>query len=776
VQAMAWFNITEDKLISVGLGELYRNIVGWHDAPLHLVNLFNRNWFEHLISYVVQVRKPLQMFDSLTHEDRLRKFREMDLLLLEHNRQLIIFRHYQNLSRTLAAAGQVRILREEFEKKRRHKPIRKLIAEAYNAIQSVKPVFMMGPMSVATFLEPGTIQFDVVIFDEASQIRPADAFGSIIRSKQVVVVGDSKQMPPTSFFDSISESNDSDEDTKTSDYESILGLFNSRGVKEYMLRWHYRSQHESLIAVSNHEFYENKLLIIPSPKHQNTDLGLIFHYLPNTYYEPGTLRYNQLEARAVAQAVINHARLHPELTLGVAAFSQAQMQAVRDELEVLRRQNIDYEPFFNRHPNEPFFIKNLENVQGDERDVIFLSIGYGKTKDGRLSMNFGPLNRDGGERRLNVLITRARYRCEVFTNLLADDLDLSKSQARGVAALKRFLKYAETGDLGLALPSLREPGSVFEEAVAEKLKERGYIVHYQVGTAGFFIDLAIVDPENPGTYLIGIECDGAQYHRSASARDRDRLRQVILESKGWVVHRIWSTDWFNNPKRELERTVQAIEESKQKRQHSPQVEPSVVEVKIERQNPAQLPANNKNSERKLQPYQLTCDTFQSGWSNIEDIPAEYLEQVIERVVTVEAPVHIDEVIKRVSKGLGFARTGAKIKETLEFRILRMNSVRKVGEFLVLANMSTIVPRDRALLPPESRKIEYISPDEIAIVVNFLVESSRGISVDELVREICLMFGFSRVTQQMQDYMRKTISKILNHPNFVEKNGTVMLRN
>jgi len=774
IQSIASINKSKNQFIEANLDDFFNCTINWPHANEHLVAYFKRNWFEQLILKAVHERKALEMFDNITHGQRLNKFREMDQMLITRNRQTIVKKHYANLARVSNSIGQVRILRAEFDKKRRHKPIRKLISETYNAIQIIKPVFMMSPMSVATFLEPGTISFDVVIFDEASQIRPADAFGSIARGRQLVIVGDSKQLPPTNFFDSIGNE-DTDDDSRVSDYESILGLCSSRGIKNHMLRWHYRSQHDSLIAVSNVEFYESRLVIAPSPLQKNSELGLKFRHLPDTFYEPGSRRYNRLEALAVAEAVIEHAREFPDLTLGVAAFSQSQMQAIRDELEVLRRKNIDCEPFFAGHINEPFFVKNLENVQGDERDVILISIGYGKTEDGKLSMNFGPLNNEGGERRLNVLITRARYKCEVFTNLVADDIDLHRTQSRGVAALKRFLQYAETGNLEQVTQTLREPGSPFEEAVASKLIARGYEVHYQVGTSGFFIDLAVVDPKQPGRYIIGIECDGAQYHRSASARDRDRLRQSILESKGWTIHRIWSTDWFTNPNQEFERVVEAIKDAQTK-----QVNPI---LKVEKPSSSSInepiiarrtDSNEiKVEDKSLQsiPYRLAEDFFGS-FSSIEEVPTSLLKEAISRTVDIEGPIHIDELVRRVARSFGFNRAGSKIKDTIEKQITNILTLNRDNQF-ISSESSKIVVRDRSNLPPESRKLEYVYNAEIAIAVMQLVNESQGIELEELIRETCQKFGFARVTIQMQDRVQTIILDLISRNELANKNGFIM---
>ena len=417
-----------------------------------------------------------------------------------------------------------------------------------------------------SFLRRASSTFDIVVFDEASQVRPADALGALLRGHKAVVVGDSKQLPPTTFFDRVSSDDDDDADddtavSATADLESILGFFESKRAPSRPLNFHYRSRHESLIAVSNREFYHNGLVVLPSPDAGKEETGLQYRYLPDTAYDRGGSSTNPKEAEAVAQAVMEHAKQHLQLSLGVVAFSQSQAKAIEDRVEAMRRQDPSAEEFFNAHPEEPFRVKNLENVQGDERDVIFISIGYGKDANGRLSQNFGPLNKVGGERRLNVLITRAKQRCCVFTNLHATDIadPTGAGESLGPQALKVFLLYAETGEMPSTVDLTdREVESPFQQAVALQLSARGFQLRQEVGVGGYFIDIAIVDPERPGRYAIGIECDGASYHSSKTARDRDRIREGHLRSLGWELHRIWSTDWWHNPERELERCVEAI--------------------------------------------------------------------------------------------------------------------------------------------------------------------------------------------------------------------------
>ena len=387
-----------------GLHAITKLAEEWPAAADRLTTCLEKTWYERIVSRAFGERPALTGFDGSSYEAHREQFRKMDTLVLDHNRARVAHAHWEGLPKH-TGAGQLRILRREFEKKRRHLAIRQLMEQAGNAIQAIKPVFMMSPLSIATYLAPGSVNFDLVVFDEASQVRPVDAIGALLRADQTVVVGDDRQLPPTSFFDAVTHAEDDGDDTysDTADIESILGLLRTAGCPARMLRWHYRSRHESLIAVSNQEFYENRLVVFPSPDSGKETIGLQYHHLPDTVYDRGRSSTNRQEAQAVANAVMDHARKFSDLTLGVAAFSSAQERAILDELEMLRRRDTSCESFFNDHPEEPFFVKNLENVQGDEREVIFISVGYGRDANGHVTMNFGPLNRDGGERRLNVI-------------------------------------------------------------------------------------------------------------------------------------------------------------------------------------------------------------------------------------------------------------------------------------------------------------------------------------------------------------------------------------
>ncbi|WP_026595016.1 DEAD/DEAH box helicase, partial [Dickeya dianthicola] len=328
-----------------------------------------------ILSLMVKDEPELARFDGDLHSRRIVNFAEMDLRRIKAASFEVVRAHHKAIP-SKVGVGPVGVLRAEMARKRGHMAIRQLMIKAGAAIQALKPVMMMSPLSVAQFLAPGKQSFDLLVMDEASQIQPVDALGAIARSKQIVVVGDERQLPPTSFFAKMTGSaddQDDDDSTQVADIESILGLFVARGLPQKMLRWHYRSRHQSLIAVSNSQFYENKLYIVPSPYTQEAGMGLRFHHVEDGVFESGS---NVIEAKRVATAILEHARSYPNLSLGVATFSVTQRRRIQDELEILRRLNPEFEDFFHAHPSEPFFVKNLENIQGDERDVIIISVGY----------------------------------------------------------------------------------------------------------------------------------------------------------------------------------------------------------------------------------------------------------------------------------------------------------------------------------------------------------------------------------------------------------------
>ncbi|WP_082670098.1 DUF3320 domain-containing protein [Sphingomonas sanguinis] len=771
----------EDVVLRLGDGRLTTN---------GAVSAFEMAYYEAVYADQIRADPELGTFDGTLHGRLAREFADMDRQRIASASFEVVRAHHEKVpARDGGSVGPLGVLRAEIARKRGHMPIRRLMEKAAPAIQALKPVFMMSPLSVAQFLTPGIFDFDLLVMDEASQIQPVDALGAVARAKQVVVVGDPKQLPPTAFFSKMTGGAPEDDDdggTRVADIESILGLFTARGLPMRMLRWHYRSKHQSLIAVSNRQFYENKLFIVPSPYTAEAGMGLRFHRVPQGVFDAGGTRTNQVEAKIVAQAIVAHAREHPELSLGVAAFSAAQRRAILDQLELLRRGlPPETEAFFQSHPAEPFFVKNLENVQGDERDVIFISVGYGPpAPGGKVPMRFGPLGTDGGERRLNVLISRAKQRCEVFASMSDEDIDADFASTRkGVLAFKLFLHFARTGRMTMAESTGRDHDSVFEEQVAKALQARGYQVHRQVGLAGFFIDLAVSDADRPGRYLIGIECDGASYHDARSARDRDRLRQSVLESHGWTIHRIWSTDWFQRPKEQIDLVVARIEAAKA--EHDAEAQGvsarrrSHVEiVTVEREGytevglaEAEAPPTTALYEEAMieRPRHLVCE--------LHEAPRGALSALAEEVVGIEGPVHVCEVVNRIRDAWGLKRAGGRIQEAVERAVevsVREGRLAEDGDFLTIPGRPPRV-RDRSEVRSASlRKCDSLPPAELEAAILGVVRENYGATDDQVVQAAARAVGFKATSGQLRDLLADVIAAAVSGERLTRRNDMLVV--
>jgi very-short-patch-repair endonuclease len=562
---LATFYYLKQTIDAIGLSIITEAVITQQIQPAHAPLHFKYTYYQSMARELMRQHAGLTTFARTNYENLRHRFAQLDRKILRRQRQRIAYQIVQrsvpegNCSGRVSSYTEKCLVEHELNKKKRHISIRQLVRRATLALQALKPCFMMSPLSVAQYLPPGQIQFDLLIMDEASQVRPEDALGAIARAQQIVIVGDPKQLPPTPFFERlIHEEEEQPLETALDGQESILDLCLST-YRKGRLRWHYRSAHESLIAFSNHHFYDNELIVFPAPVAKNELYGVRRHYVEGANYLTGR---NLKEAEAVVTAVVEHFKTSPHLSLGVATFNLKQQELINDLLEKRYKTDnwLEEQTKATEATNEPFFIKNLENVQGDERDVIFVSTTYGpELESRRVFQRFGPIASELGWRRLNVIFTRAKKRLELFTSLHSSDIILSHDAKRGVRILKMYLEYAETGrlpDYGSATG--READSDFEIAVSRILHEYGYQTVPQVGVAGFRIDIGVCHPANSDEYILGIECDGATYHSAKSVRDRDRLRQEILESKGWKIHRIWSTDWFKNREAEIGRLLETL--------------------------------------------------------------------------------------------------------------------------------------------------------------------------------------------------------------------------
>lgn len=722
-------------------------------------------------------RPALNTLPELNRHDLATLFRDLEKDRIEAAKSLILSNHFAQMPR--GTVGEMGVIRGEIGRKKGHKPIRWVMRNAGSMVQRIKPVMLMSPISVAQFLPPGSVTFDLLVIDEASQIRPEDALGVIARARQIVVVGDQKQLPPTSFFDRLVddvEENDDDEEAPigamAADMESILSLCEARGLRQRMLEWHYRSRDPSLIRVSNAEFYGDGLVLPPSPLQLDPDYGLKFRRVPGVYARGGSglgrQGTNRIEAEAVVQAMADHARAWPDLSLGAVAFSKAQADMLTEVLELHRRRDPVLDAFLREGKSEEVFVKNIENVQGDERDVILISVGYGPQEPGgRLSaMTFGPVNGEGGERRLNVLFSRARVRCEVFASFDPGDIDPSRVSRDGPRVLKRFLDYAKTGIMDVRAPTGLEADSPFEEDVAAVITSLGFLADTQVGSAGFRIDIGVRHPDRPGQYLVAVECDGAAYHSALWARERDRLRQDILENLGWRFHRIWSTDWFHHRKREIERLREALERARD------QIETG---IRVRGANHAEArPVAGTLPEQEPEPIDIDHLTIKmpayvradlAVRSSVEphEAPVAQLADLVSKIVAIEGPIHIDEVARRITTAFGKTKAGSRIVEATGRAVrqaLRQDStLLQDGSFLMTQAQAVAPPvRDRSAETGSLLKAAYIPPCEIVAAAALVRQESGDVDGDDLIRAIARLLGFLRVGSELSTVIAEAVSE------------------
>ncbi len=725
----------------------------------------------------------LLQFSGDFHNSQVERFRHLDQLQMRYAKARLAAKLAEarpKSSWSSMGSPEISTLEREVGKQRRHKSVRQLFGEIPNLIHAIKPCLLMSPLSVAQFLDPAKHTFDVVVFDEASQICPEDAVGAIMRSRQLVVVGDSKQLPPTQFF-AVGETEDyDDEDEESQDkgilYDSILEECSGAGLPRKMLRWHYRSRCESLIAFSNKHFYNNQLVTFPNPITEGDEACVSFVHVPDGVYLRGKQAgggTNRPEARRVAEMVMEHFQRTPHQSLGLIAFSQTQQTAIDDALRVLRQQKPWMDAHFAEDRPEAFFVKNLENVQGDERDVIFFSVGYGKDAAGKMLMNFGPLNKLGGERRLNVAITRAKHRVCLVSSILPSDINPARTSAEGVLLLQKYMEFAQQGVSSLARETSEsadaEADSLFEWEVGEALQRAGLTIRRQIGCSGYRIDMAVIDPDHLGRYTLGVECDGATYHSSKTARDRDRLRQQVLEGLGWRILRIWSTDWVKDSKRQVQRVLDAVQsalipvngillegleppedhdssrllsvDSTLDGVHEDEniYEPELSEVEVdEGEAPDEIDAALTDSVAAYRPYVMTPHGEPWQFYELAERNSALLQIALSQIVAAEGPVNINVATRRLISGWGMGKAGAKlvgITRSTAKAAERNGTISIRGEFLWTSDMTKPSVRSGG------RGIEEIAAEEVEEAVLLSLRDAFGMRRNDLIVQTARLFGF-----------------------------------
>ena len=664
------------------------------------------------------------------------------------------------------------------------KTIRRIFKDCPNALAKFKPCVLMSPLSVAQFIGADFPKFDLVVFDEASQMPTYEAIGAIARGNQLIVVGDSRQLPPTTFFERQRNDEEYGEDDLPEELESILEEVEAAGVRPLRLDWHYRSRHESLIAFSNRQYYENRLNTFPAAYAEHPRMGVRWCEVPDGVYDHGKTRTNLKEAEVLVEEIVRRLRDPVEQmdSLGVVTFSISQQHLVEDMLDTARNKHPEIETFFT-NVEEPVFVKNLETVQGDERDVILFSICYGPDANGVIRMNFGPLNNKGGERRLNVAITRARKQLLVFSTLRPDQIDLSRTDAMGVQHLRAFLDYARRGRSALMGDIERVhigQEGLLEKSIAQALAQDGVVAESQVGFSGYRVDLAVQDPDMPGHYLLGVEYDGANYRSAKSARDRDGVRPAVLKGLGWKLHRIWSTDWWLQRSKEIVKLKAAIEQARNDR----------IKIKAEDFVPSNRPTSNDNTqstppanpaENWISPERISAETVLSGQSiftryepndlhvagKITDpVNALQVRELVRSIVNVEAPILFDSLCSRISAFWGVKRAGSRIQKLIMKEIIDSNLplIKSGNRTFIWTPVLLEMPMDRFRVPDDesiARQANEICPEEIAGAARQILIANISMNEEDLTRETANIFGIRRLGTKVRRFIKEGIDLLKN---------------
>jgi Protein of unknown function (DUF4011)/REase_MTES_1575/AAA domain len=749
-----------------GWGNFVDELVNRNVDAVDLVNAFRRAYWSRRLEALLDDDQDLA--DPGTTYDRwIDEFKALDRRLIHSAAdRLIAIRNKNRVTRVAVAGSEVSLLRREAAKKRRHMPVRKLLAAIPGLLSDLKPCLMMSPLTVSHFLAP-THSFDIVVFDEASQVPPQDAVNCVYRGKQLIVAGDGRQLPPTPFFQ-VAELEDAwreDSDEPTEDMESILDSCEAL-LPEHSLRWHYRSRHEHLIAFSNEHIYDRSLLTFPSADHHSPTKGVRFTHVPDGVYERGRTAANRPEARVVAERVIAHLQQSPR-SVGVIAFNLAQSNAISEELDRLRIEHPDLEPRFAGDRLDAVFVKHLESVQGDERDVIIFSVGYGPDKDGRFTMNFGPLNKEGGFRRLNVAITRARDLVELVSSVRAADFNLSDSAPRGPKLLREYIRYAETNGQTIESTGQEdaddEYGSELEAAVAEVVRELGYEPVPQIGAGAFRIDIGVRDPDDPDQYRLGILTDGLFYAQTPTARDRNRLQEEVLTRiLKWRLHRVWALDWVRNRQSEVEKLAAALSQEDQPVISDDDAPPVEARERAEREITELQDALDATQLAWVETYRRTELPAQNSFYEFHvSVNRERQRDLLVQLLQTEAPVHSSYAIRRLVQCWGMQKTSARSRQAGKQAIkmaARAGLLEERGEFLWLPDqqITTVRAPDWSDGRTE-RSIGEIPPEEIDLAIAILLEASGGSLGDHLFSDIAKVLGFDRVGPTIREVLSQRLN-------------------
>jgi very-short-patch-repair endonuclease len=776
-------NILKSELSEVGLETLFHKLDKGEISKSRVAEIFSYNFHRQWLQEKNESSSILNSTTGLQLNNLDANYKKIDNKYRASTEKALtgkISTNKPKMGNFILPDSPVGLIIKENKKSRRHLPIRKFLDSVSSVAKSLKPCYLMSPMSVSQYL-PVSPDFDIVIFDEASQIPPWDAMGALARGKQAIIVGDTKQLPPTAFFSMKSE-DDSDEKI---DCESVLEMFGSI-YPEMLLKWHYRSRSESLISFSNYHIYDNRLHTFPSSHTDDNKVSLEIVKGKNAYYDKGKTKTNAGEANAVVEEIFSRLKERDCAgSLGVVTFSSVQANLISDLIDARLQKEPKFENFFDATNPEYIFVKNLENVQGDERDVILFSVGYGKDVNGKISRNFGPLNNSGGERRLNVAVTRARDEVKIFSNFHPRELDVSTSGSEGLRLLKEYLLYAQDGHSSLyrqqSVNDTDEFDSPFEKEVAEELRKKGWKVLTQIGVGGYRVDLGVVHPDYPGQFLAGIECDGARYHSAKSARDRDILRQMVLEGLGWKILRIWSTDWWydsrkciDNLHNELKRVLAEPPEAVKK------ILEGIGHVVADREdfNNGTTSIAEKNPERDDD----DDDVERYDPSVIELTPAgeffqnpNHVRTQIQHVVEVLAPISREECFSIISRSWGFSRRGNRIDQYLKTCAKNLHQTKSDGQLFFWNSPEDVDSLKTLRLPVygQQRHPSSVAPEELIRGLLPILKGNVEVPKDMLFREVARMLGYSRISKENMKCMEPALELMRNQDLLTTDNDVVL---
>lgn len=791
-----WIDYQEakDKCFEIGLKDFIEKFESTDLKEYKKVEtMFLKGFYNMWLNSANNILDSVRRFRKNTQNERINRFKELDDLQLAISQMRIREKLINNLPTThsmLKATDEVAILNKELNKKRNIMPLRKLFRQIPNLLMKLKPCLMMSPLSVSYFLETEAYNFDLVIFDESSQIFPEDAIGAIFRGAQVIIAGDSKQLPPTNFFASSTNNSDGDYDVQNDeDIEEIVSdsiLEESAAVlPNRTLLWHYRSKHESLIAFSNQEIYKNNLITFPNSISATTDMGVEYIYVEDGRYDRGGKKNNIREAEECVKLVFEHIVKHPERSLGIIAFSESQQTAIENAIIECREDHPSYEWFFDESRDEPFFIKNLENVQGDERDTIIFSICYGKDKNDVMHMNFGPIGHSGGERRLNVAVTRAKCNIKLVGSIMPSDIDTNRAKSEGARMLRSYIEYAIKGTSALNNSKIRieniDSADNFCEIVIDFLEENGYSVKRQIGCSDYRIDIAVENPYCKGEYIVGVECDGLSYHYAKTARDRDHLRGTILERMGWHLYRVWSTEWIRNTEIEKKSLLDYIQLVYERKNNNNSVISENVNKKatVSIENIATETEKSSEMINSDNPYNFVYYKEAEWWEAEHSDSSDNITRISENIlhiVRIEEPIHIELLYKRMGPSFTAGKATGAVKNTIDRAIKQKLADRiiidedKFVRLLPLNSIKVRVPHDW----DTPRPIEYIHTEEVSAAMLKIISESYGITEEALSSECARIFGFERKGAKIKAKTNAAIKFLMNNGKIRIIEGKVQL--